>query len=76
MKKYLLDTNVLSEAVKTLPDLNVMVMLQRHQAKIVTAAPVWHELRYGCLRLPFSRKRELIEAYLEDVVWPNLAILP
>jgi tRNA(fMet)-specific endonuclease VapC len=76
MKKYLLDTNVLSEAVKTLPDMNVMTMLQRHQTRIVTAAPVWHELRYGCLRLPLSRKRELIEAYLEDVVWRNLAILP
>jgi tRNA(fMet)-specific endonuclease VapC len=76
MKKYLLDTNVLSEAIKTLPDTNVMTMLQRHQASIVTAAPVWHELRYGCLRLPFSRKRELIEAYLEDVVWRNLDILP
>jgi tRNA(fMet)-specific endonuclease VapC len=51
MKKYLLDTDVLSEAVKILPDRNVMTMLQGHQAKIVTAAPVWHELRYGCLRL-------------------------
>ena len=76
VKKYLLDTNVLSEAVKTTPDGHVMTMLQRHQDEIVTAAPVWHELRYGCLRLPVSRKREMIEAYLEDVVWRNLDILP
>ncbi len=76
MNKYLLDTNVLSEAVKTVPDMHVMSMVQRHQDVIVTAAPVWHELRCGCLRLPPSRKRELIEAYLEDVVWRNLAILP
>jgi len=53
-----------------------MTMLQRHQDELVTAAPVWHELRFGCLRLPASRKREMIEAYLEDVVWKNLDILP
>lgn len=51
-------------------------MLQKHQAEVATAAPVWHELRYGCMRLPPSRKRELIEAYLENVVWRSLAILP
>ena len=74
--RYLLDTNVLSEGVKSSPDEHVMAMLQRHEDDIVTAAPVWHELRYGCLRLPPSRKRELLEAYLEDVVWRNLDILP
>jgi tRNA(fMet)-specific endonuclease VapC len=76
VKTYLLDTNVLSEAVKTSPDMQVMTMLERHQNELVTAAPVWHELRFGCLRLPVSRKREIIEAYLENVVWRNLDILP
>jgi tRNA(fMet)-specific endonuclease VapC len=69
-------TNVLSEAAKTLPDRHVMTMLERHQDELTTAAPVWHELRFGCLRLPISRKRKMIEAYLEDVVWKNLDILP
>ncbi|SPD74301.1 conserved hypothetical protein [uncultured Desulfobacterium sp.] len=76
MIKYLLDTNVLSEAVKTIPDRYVMEMLAKYQDEIVTAAPVWHELLYGCLRLPVSRKREMIEAYLEDVVLRNVDILP
>lgn len=74
--KYLLDTNVLSEAVKADPDRNVMAMLERHQDEIATAAPVWHELMFGCLRLPVSRKREMIKAYLEDVVLGNMDILP
>lgn len=74
--KYLLDTNVLSEGVKSSPDKHVMVMLEQHQGDIVTAAPVWHELQYGCFRLPRSRKRELITTYLLDVVWQNLDILP
>ena len=74
--KYLLDTNVLSEAVKADPNRKVMAMLERHQDEIATAAPVWHELLFGCLRLPVSRKRELIEAYLENVVLRNMDILP
>ena len=76
MIKYLLDTNVLSEAVKANPDRYVMAMLEKHQDEIATAAPVWHELLYGCLRLPVSRKREMLEAYLEDVVLRNMDILP
>jgi tRNA(fMet)-specific endonuclease VapC len=76
VKKFLLDTNVLSEAVRTLPDRHVLAMLKRHEAELTTAAPVWHELRFGCLRLPISRKRELIEAYLEGVVRANVDILP
>jgi tRNA(fMet)-specific endonuclease VapC len=74
--KYLLDTNVLSEAVKADPNRKVMAMLERHQGEIATAAPVWHELLFGCLRLPVSRKRDMIEAYLENVVLRNLDILP
>jgi len=76
MMKYLLDTNVLSEAVKASPDRHVMAMLEKHQDEIATAAPVWHELLYGCFRLPVSRKRETLEAYLEDVVRRNMDILP
>lgn len=68
MIKYLLDTNILSEPVKADPNKYLMTMLEKHQNEIITAAPVWHELLYGYLRLPVSRKREMIEVYLEDVV--------
>ena len=73
---YLLDTNVLSEAVKTAPNRHVMAMLEKHQEEIVTASPVWHELQYGCHRLPVSRKREIIESYIENVIRQNMVILP
>jgi tRNA(fMet)-specific endonuclease VapC len=75
MKKYLLDTNVLSEPVKVNPDPHVMAMLEKHQDEIVTAAPVWHELMYGCFRLPVSRRRKMLETYLENVVLRNVDIL-
>lgn len=74
--KYLLDTNVLSEPLKPEPNRKVMAMLERHQGEIATAAPVWHELLFGCLRLPLSRKRDMIETYLQDVVMRNMDILP
>jgi tRNA(fMet)-specific endonuclease VapC len=38
--KYLLDTNVLSEAVKSVPDKSVLKMFEKCQHEIVTAAPV------------------------------------
>jgi tRNA(fMet)-specific endonuclease VapC len=76
MMKYLLDTNVLSEAVKTNPDKSVMKKLERNQDELVTAAPVWHELQFGCQRLPPSRKKEVIALFLNDVVRRTMLILP
>ena len=74
--KYLLDTNVLSEAVKTAPDKRVLKMLERHQHEMATAAPVWHELQFGCQRLPRSRKRQVIAVFLNDIVKRTMLILP
>ena len=74
--KYLLDTNVLSEAAKTTPLPVVLDMLSLHRDEIATAAPVWHELQFGCKRLPLSHKREILETYLHQVVQPNIPILP
>jgi len=74
--QYLLDTNVLSEPVKSSPQNSVLNSIERHQHEIVTAAPVWHELNYGCRRLPVSRKREILETYLNNVIKPNMIILP
>lgn len=74
--RYLLDTNVLSEAVKTDPDESVMRKFERNQEEMVTAAPVWHELQFGCQRLPRSRKKEVIALFLNDIVRRTMVILP
>ncbi|MCD4716192.1 MAG: type II toxin-antitoxin system VapC family toxin [Desulfobacterales bacterium] len=75
MMKYLLDTNILSESVKTSPKKSVLAKLERHQHEITTASVVWHELLYGCYRLPKSKKRSIIERFLEGVVYRNIPIL-
>lgn len=74
--RFLIDTNVLSEAVKMNPDMSVLKMFEKWGNEIVTGAPVWHELQFGCRRLPRSRKRDFIASYLNDVVRRTMPILP
>lgn len=74
--KFLLDTNVISESVKTSPNEAALNLIKHHQLEIVTAAPVWHELCYGSQRLPSSHKKDIIESFLNDVLRPNMIILP
>lgn len=72
--KYLLDTNILSEAIRPKPDPGVLQKLQLHQQQLGTATLVIHELLFGCYRLSVSKKRESLQAYIENVVLPNIAI--
>ncbi len=73
---YLLDTNVLSEPLRPKPDPRVAGWIRDHREELATASPVWHELRFGCQRLPHSARREKVERYLEEVLEPSLPILP
>lgn len=73
--KYLLDTNVVSEPLRPKPSGGVLRKLQKHEQEIAIASIVWHELRFGVERLQPSRRREIIERYLEEVVLPAIPIL-
>ncbi len=66
--QYLLDTNTLSEPAKPIPNENVLGQLNIHQSEIVTASIVIHELMYGCLRLPESRRRDALWNYVQESV--------
>ena len=74
--RYLLDTNVISEPLRPAPDQAVVDHLREHQTEIAIASVVWHELWYGCYRLPASTKRSVIEAYLNNVVARAIPMLP
>ena len=74
--RYLLDTNVLSEPLRPLPDRGVLRRLQAHAAEIAVAAPVWHELCFGCARLPAGKRHDAIVAYLEGGVFAAFPVLP
>jgi tRNA(fMet)-specific endonuclease VapC len=74
--RYLLDTNVLSEPVRPRPDPGVAAGLEAHRHEIATAAMVVHEMLFGWEKLPASRKKDAIRAYLDVLLDSTLEILP
>jgi tRNA(fMet)-specific endonuclease VapC len=75
MSRYLIDTNILSEPLKPQPNPAVMDKIHQHTNTIAIAAITWHEIQFGCDRLPPSRRRDLIAAYLH-MVQETFLILP
>ena len=75
MNKYLIDTNILSEPLKPKPNQNVIAKMQLYFEEIAIASVTWHEILYGCYRLPLSKKRTRIEEYLQELVLPSFPIL-
>ncbi|MEP7000572.1 MAG: type II toxin-antitoxin system VapC family toxin [bacterium] len=74
--RYLLDTNIVSAPVAKIPDPQIVLRLDERGHECAIAAPVWHELTYGCRLLARGRRRAALEAYLHDVVRASFPILP
>lgn len=73
--RFLLDTNVISEAVKAEPNPAVMRRLRRHEDEVAISTVVWHELQYGVLRMPESRRKDRIQEFFRDVILHTIPIL-
>ena len=73
--RYLLDTNVVSEPLRPKPSPSVIRRLNEIDDDAAIGAPVWHELRFGCARLPPSRRRQAIERYIDTVVLASFPVL-
>lgn len=74
--RFLLDTTIVSAPMAKAPDAEILRRLGQHSHESGIAAPVWHELIYGCRRLPRGKRRTALEAYLAEVVHPTFPILP
>jgi tRNA(fMet)-specific endonuclease VapC len=74
--RYLLDTTIVSSPVSRTPDPRIIGQLDEHGHECAIAAPVWHELTYGCRRLPKGKRRSALEIYLRDVIQAAFPILP
>jgi tRNA(fMet)-specific endonuclease VapC len=74
--RFLLDTSIVSAAMWKVPEPLVLEKLTQHGDECAISAHVWHELRYGVARLPRGKRRDVLEAFLRDVVYPTLPILP
>ena len=75
MLRYLLDTNVVSQPMMKTPAMSVLRKLASLGDQCAIAAPVWHELQYGCRRMPAGKRRDALLEYLIDVV-STFEILP
>lgn len=63
--KYLLDTCLLSELIKSTPDAHVLHWFEaRKPHELYVSAMTWAELQRGISRLPESRRRSELETWL------------
>ncbi len=75
MLRYLLDTNVVSQPMMKTPSASVLRKLASIADECAIGAPVWHELNFGCHRMPAGKRRNALQDYLADVV-STFEILP
>lgn len=74
--RFLLDTNIVSEARRPRPNASIVAHLLEFEAEVAIAAPTWHELWFGCYRLPISAKRASLDFYLTTAIAGVIPILP
>lgn len=74
--RFLLDTNVASEAIRPFPNQVVLDKIESYKGQIGIATVVWHEMFFGMERLPPSRRRNALEKYLLQVVQLTMPRLP
>lgn len=73
--RYLLDTNVISEPAFSRPNPHVIMRIEEYQSHVAIASTVYHELVFGCHRLPESKRKTIVERYLDEVVSSSIPIL-
>jgi tRNA(fMet)-specific endonuclease VapC len=73
--RYLLDTSIVSSPISKTLSPEIVKRLESHGHECAIGAPVWHELTYGCQRLPRGRRRDALETYLKDVVLASFPVL-
>jgi tRNA(fMet)-specific endonuclease VapC len=71
-----LDTTIVSSPVSKQPHPEILKRIDKHGHESAIGAPIWHELIYGCNRLPRSKRRSALETYLRDVVQASFPVLP
>jgi toxin FitB len=75
LTRYLVDANVLSEAIKPAPDERVIDWLGSNEPKLVVDPVILGEIRFGILLLPRGRRRSRLERWFEEGV-QRLQCLP
>ena len=72
MSRFLLDTNILSEPIKLSPNQQVTENIP----VIAISAVSFHEMMFGCLQMPDSRRKRALDTYIQQNIIAILPIIP
>ena len=73
---YLLDTNIISEPARPLPNEKVINKLTQYSEVSSISAVTWHELLYGMNLIQSTSRRTQLERYLFNVVSRLYPVVP
>ena len=65
--QFLLDTNVVSELARRVPDQKVVQRLAAEEQRSAITVTVWHELVFGVERLPPGTRRDGLRAFVDEI---------
>ena len=74
-RRFLLDTNVVSEIAKTSPDPKVMTGLSTQPSICISSMTVF-ELSAGIAQLRPGKRREFLEAWIAELLADNVEVVP
>ena len=73
---YLLDTNIISEIRKPLPNALVMQKLAKYQKLSAISAIAYDEMLFGVKRMTEGKKKDALMEFYTEFVQSNFEILP
>jgi tRNA(fMet)-specific endonuclease VapC len=76
MPGYLLDTNVISEAIQRVPNPHILGRIRENMNAISLAAPTWHEIWFGVTRLTEPRRRSELRRFFLNLLAAGIPVLP
>lgn len=65
---YLLDTNIISEFLKTSPDMKILSKVEEERQRCAISSTTWNELLYGLQTLPDGKRKDMIFSFYIDTV--------
>lgn len=72
---YLLDTCVISEPAKAVPNQQVLERLKEYEGRCCISSFTWNELIYGVERMSESGRKKQLFSYMMDVVSPFFPVV-
>lgn len=74
--RYLADTNIVSELMRSSPNVAVQTAWETHSREIAISTISWHELLAGSFLLPISKRRSALENFLYQQLLNRVEVLP